>query len=179
MANAWILASLKISFCFDSAEVQKTMHNSYYPECICQELWQLGINLRLNWWCELHAQKRNIPCITPKRSLAISYIVNVSCPKECSYKFTPPPTPTPLVSQVLKCTYNSQRKESWSSEISFYFISFIYKYSKAVKVFCKSAIFVSLNYRVLLCDFDKIQHPREIICRALTELECLKFLDNE
>lgn len=37
------------AFCFDSAEVQKTMHNSYYPECICQEHWQLGINLRFNW----------------------------------------------------------------------------------------------------------------------------------
>ena len=37
------------AFCFDSAEVQKTMHNSYYPECICQEHWQLGINLLFNW----------------------------------------------------------------------------------------------------------------------------------
>lgn len=37
------------AFCFDSAEVQKTMHNNYYPECICQEHWQLGINLRFNW----------------------------------------------------------------------------------------------------------------------------------
>lgn len=37
------------AFRFDSAEVQKTMHNNYYPECICQEHWQLGINLRFNW----------------------------------------------------------------------------------------------------------------------------------
>ena len=62
------------AFCFDSAEVQKTMHNSYYPVCICQEHWQLGINLRFNWWCKLYTPKKGAYLdITPGRSLAISY----------------------------------------------------------------------------------------------------------
>ena len=145
------------AFCFDSAEVQKTMHNSYYPECICQEHWQLGINLRFNWWCKLYTPKKGAYLdITPGRFFFYILSSVYRIPRSVPTKLTPPPClPSVKVYTIVK------EKKREAAKFRFILSASSTNVLQRWKFFCKSATFVSLNYRILLCDFDKIQHPRE------------------
>lgn len=139
------------------------MHNSYYLECICQELWQLGINLRFNWWCKLYTPKKGAYLVSPLEGLLLYLISSVyRVPRSVPTNLPPPlPPPRPLSPKCWGVHTIVKEKNHEAAKFRFILSASSTNILQQWKFFCKSAIFVSLNYRVLLCDFDKIQHPRE------------------
>lgn len=104
----------------------------------------------------LHAQKRSIPWYHPWKVSCYILSSVYRIPRSVPTKLTPPPClPSVKVYTIVK--ENNREAAKFRFILSASSTNVLQRWT----FFCKSATFVSLNYRILLCDFDKIQHPRE------------------